>query len=149
MRKSTSDVNNHIGEKITYYNAPKKSIALKRNFEIVDIITNLFKITFDENELKLFNFSYSIQPEIANDNFTLLRKIQREIESDLSRIFKKKYFSGYNLFASAINPAKEIIINANVENTDYVLTFKQVREFDIKIDSEEDQRSQQKKKTVV
>ena len=149
MSKSTSDVNNHIGEKITYYNAPKKSIALKRNFEIVDIITNLFKITFDENELKLFNFSYSIQPEIANDNFTLLRKIQREIESDLSRIFKKKYFSGYNLFASAINPAKEIIINANVENTDYVLTFKQVREFDIKIDSEEDQRSQQKKKTFV
>ena len=149
MSKRTSDVNNHIGEKITYNNAPKKSIALKRNFEIVDIITNLFKITFDENELKLFNFSYSIQPEIANDNFTLLRKIQREIESDLSRIFKKKYFSGYNLFASAFNPAKEIIINANVENTDYVLTFKQVREFDIKIDSEEDQRTQQKKKTFV
>ena len=149
MSKSAYDLNNCNGKKIAYDNAPTKSIALKRSYPIVDIVTNLFKITFDKNEQKLFNFSYSIQPEIARDNFTLLSKIQRQIEPELNKTFKRKYFSGYNLFASTTNPEKEITLKTKVENNEYTIIFKQVNVFDIKIDSEEDERSQQKKKTFV
>ena len=54
-------------DNIKYESVPAKSVELKRKYETVDILTNLFKINFSENEYKLLNYSISVEPEIAND----------------------------------------------------------------------------------
>jgi aubergine-like protein len=65
-------------------------------------------------------------PELAKDNYTLQKKIYKLIEQKLSPYFNKFTFAGLNLFGSTRDPKDEIIIEENVEKTDYKITFKKV-----------------------
>ena len=137
-------------DNIKYESVPAKSVELKRKYETVDILTNLFKINFSENEYKLLNYSISVEPEIANDNYTLFSKIIRQMDSDLSKYFKRKNISGYNLFGSTNNQDKEITIKTTVDETEYKITFKYASGMDIKLDDDnEEDLARNKKKSFI
>ena len=92
----------------------------------VSLTSNLMKLEFTNPLQKVYIYSIDIFPEIANDNYTLQKKLYKTIENKLSPYFIKMSFAGYNLFGSTKNPQDEIIIEENVEKTDYKVTFKKV-----------------------
>ena len=111
---------------IKYAKAPPKNNLFREKDKKVLLASNLMKITFTNPLQKVYIYSIEILPELAKDNYTLQKKIYKIIENKLSPYFIKMSFAGYNLFGSTRNPQDEIIINENVENTDYSITFKKV-----------------------
>ena len=111
---------------IKYAKAPQKNANLRRNDMKVSLTSNLMKLEFTNPLQKVYIYSIDIFPEIANDNYTLQKKLYKTIENKLSPHFIKFSFAGYNLFGSTKNPQDEIIIEENVEKTDYKVTFKKV-----------------------
>ena len=111
---------------ITYAKAPLKNNLLRKNDRTISISSNLMKLTFTNPLQKVYIYSIEIIPELANDNYTLQKKIYKTIEHRLSPYFVKFSFAGLNLFGSTKDPKDEIIIEENVENTDYKITFKKV-----------------------
>ena len=84
------------------------------------------KLTLKDPLQKVYIYSIEIIPELAKDNYTLQKKIYKLIEQKLSPYFNKFTFAGLNLFGSTRDPKDEIIIEENVEKTDYKITFKKV-----------------------
>ena len=109
-----------------YAKFPQKNNQLRKNDKIIRISSNLMKLTFTNPLQKVYIYSIEILPELAKDNYTLQKKIYKIIEQKLSPYFIKFSFAGYNLFGSTKDPKDEIIIDENVENTDYKITFKKV-----------------------
>ena len=118
--------NPNSNQLIKYARAPPKNANLRMNDRKVALTSNLMKLTFTDPLKKVYIYSIDIFPEIANDNFTLQKKLYKTIEAKLSPYFLKMSFAGLNLFGSTKNPQDEIIVEEKVENTDYKVTFKKV-----------------------
>jgi len=133
---------------ISYPVAPRKNPDFRANNMLVTLTTNLFKLEISKHEQKLCIYSVSVSPELAKDNYSLLSKIQRQIDVDLNKYFTKKFFSGNNLFASSPDPKEEYVCEANVENVKYQVKLKKVGGMDIgKINDFEGEN--QKKKSFI
>ena len=111
---------------ITYAKAPPKNNLLRKDDSIISLASNLMKLTLKDPLQKVYIYSIEIMPELAKDNYTLQKKIYKLIEQKLSPYFNKFTFAGLNLFGSTRDPKDEIIIEENVEKTDYKITFKKV-----------------------
>ena len=111
---------------ITYAKAPPKNNLLRKDDSIISLTSNLMKLTLKDPLQKVYIYSIEIMPELAKDNYTLQKKIYKLIEQKLSPYFNKFTFAGLNLFGSTREPKDEIIIEENVEKTDYKITFKKV-----------------------
>jgi len=111
---------------ITYVKAPPKNNLLRKDDSIISLTSNLMKLTLKDPLQKVYIYSIEIIPELAKDNYTLQKKIYKLIEQKLSPYFNKFTFAGLNLFGSTRDPKDEIIIEENVEKTDYKITFKKV-----------------------
>ena len=85
-----------------YPNMPKRDIHFRQNQsnnKIVKIITNLFEVNIKDKFHKFTLFSVDISPPIADDNFTILRKIYTSIVlPKMPKSFKKIIWAGRNLF---------------------------------------------------
>ena len=111
---------------IAYAKAPPKNNLLRKDDSIISLTSNLMKLTLKDPLQKVYIYSIEIMPELAKDNYTLQKKIYKLIEQKLSPYFNKFTFAGLNLFGSTRDPKDEIIIEENVEKTDYKITFKKV-----------------------
>ena len=118
--------NNPKTQLITYAKAPPKNNLLRKDDSIISLTSNLMKLTLKDPLQKVYIYSIEIMPELAKDNYTLQKKIYKLIEQKLSPYFNKFTFAGLNLFGSTRDPKDEIIIEENVEKTDYKITFKKV-----------------------
>ena len=125
MSNKISDANDSKGEpKFKYLSAPEKKPSLSENNKLVPLISNYIKITFSQNEYKLCIYDVSVEPELAKDNYSLYSLIQRQIEGELNKYFPRKFFSGYNLFASSNNPQSLLVFKTIVENKEFSVTLK-------------------------
>ena len=126
MNKSTSNDNDAKKEEFFYAPQLKRNPELRKE-QIVELTTNMLKLKVSDNEQKLCLYHLLIVPELANDNNSLRAKIQRQIDADLNKYFKKKFFSGYNLFASSDNPQNIIELKTCVENVEYRIELKLIK----------------------
>ena len=136
QEKPSSEENSLIkfqneGTKIKYPKAPPKNNSLRYE-RTISLTSNLMQLEIDPMK-RIFVYSIEISPEIEKDNFTLQNKIYKNLEEQLSKIFTKKAFAGYNLFGVTKEPKEEIILNVNVENKDYTITFKKTKPLDFKL----------------
>ena len=136
QEKPSSEENSLIkfqneGTKIKYPKAPPKNNSLRYE-RTISLTSNLMQLEIDPMK-RIYVYSIEISPEIEKDNFTLQNKIYKNLEEQLSKIFTKKAFAGYNLFAVTKEPKEEIILNVNVENKDYTITFKKTKPLDFKL----------------
>jgi hypothetical protein len=118
---------------------PKKIMELRINQNNVGtplICSNLYSLKFTNLNYKLALFSVEILPEIANDNFTLMRQIHYHIEPLLPKNFKKCFYSGNNLYAiidDNINSNYEKIeINEEIDKIKYIIKIKKISSFTFK-----------------
>ena len=132
MSNKISDANDSKGEpKFKYLSAPEKKPSLSENNKLVPLISNYIKITFSQNEYKLCIYDVSVEPELAKDNYSLYSLIQRQIEGELNKYFPRKFFSGYNLFASSNNPQSLLVFKTIVENKEFSVTLKLTGEMEM------------------
>ena len=136
QEKPSSEENSLIkfqneGTKIKYPKAPPKNNSLRYE-RTISLTSNLMQLEIDPMK-RIYVYSIEISPEIEKDNFTLQNKIYKNLEEELSKIFTKKAFAGYNLFGVTKEPKEEIILNVNVENKDYTITFKKTKPLDFKL----------------
>ena len=136
QEKPSSEENSLIkfqneGTKIKYPKAPPKNNSLRYE-RTISLTSNLMQLEINPMK-RIYVYSIEISPEIEKDNFTLQNKIYKNLEEQLSKIFTKKAFAGYNLFGVTKEPKEEIILNVNVENKDYTITFKKTKPLDFKL----------------
>ena len=129
MKTASNDTDAKKEPDFMYAIQPKRNPELRKD-AIIDLTTNLLKLKFSETEQKLCLYHYSIDPELATDNYSLNSKIQRQMEGELNKLFTRRFFSGNNLFASSDNPQNCIEIKTNVENIDYKVTLKLIRKLE-------------------
>ena len=132
---------------ITYLNpsAPERDQELRKRDLVVSLTTNLLKLEISKQEQKLCIYSASVEPELAKDNYSLLSKIQRQIDNELNKYFTRKCFSGNNLFASSNDPQPIVTCKANVENVDYTVTLKKVNQMEMSAITDFEGENQRKK----
>ena len=110
---------------------PNRNDELRKRDPVVDLTTNLLKLQISQNNQKLCLYSVSLEPELDRNNYSLYSMIQRQIDVELSNYFTRRCFSGYNLFASCINPKDSIQIQSKVKDVEYTVKFKLVGEIDL------------------
>ncbi len=128
---NTNSNNEKAQKEIIYPKVPIKNNELRCKDEIVNLTTNLLRLNLSENEQRLYLYCIEIQPELARDNFPLYSKIQRQIDSELNKVFKRKFFSGFVLFGSTDNPPKVITINTEVDNIEYEVNLKLIEKLEL------------------
>lgn len=133
---------------ITYPKQPIRNDMLRQKDMKVHLITNLLKLEMCSSDQKLYNYSVTISPEIATDNFSLQSKIHRCIDHDLSKYFTRKSFSGNNLLGSSPNPQKQIVCETIVENVNYTVTLNSVGSFDLSQITDFEGQNQRYKSTL-
>ena len=125
--------------------APQKNPQFRNRDMIVNLTTNLLKLEISKSEQKLCIYSVSVSPELAKDNYSLYSKIQRQLDNELNKYFKRKCFSGNNLFASSNDPQALITLKTNVEKKDFTVTFKKVGQMEMSDINDFEGENQRKK----
>ena len=121
-----------------YSTMPKLNQEIRKYDRIGNFIisTNLFELKFTYDYFKFNLFSIDILPEIAEDNFPLLRIIYTKIDAYLPKCFKKTFWSGKNFYAIIEEKEKQdyedFVIKVEVEQILYSLKFHKVKEILLK-----------------
>ena len=121
-----------------YSTMPKLNSEIRKSDRIGNFIisTNLFELKFTYDYYKFNLFSIDILPEIADDNFPLLRMIYSKIDVYLPKCFKKTFWSGNNFYAIIEEKEKQdyedFEIKVEVESILYILKFHKVKEILLK-----------------
>ena len=137
---------------------PKKNPQtrkLDRKYDL-PITTNLFELKFKSDNFKFILFSIDILPEIADDNYSLLRIIYSKINAFLPPCFKKVVWAGKNCFAiidernqkDYENFQIKIDIDKNEEKIEYILKFYKVRDISFK-NGDDFNGKNQKNKSII
>ena len=124
---------------------------MDRKFDL-PITTNLFELKFKSDNFKFVLFSIEVLPEIADDNYTLLRSIYSKIGALLPPCFKKVVWAGKNCFAIIDEKNKKDYENFEIEievkGEKYNLKFYKVK--DISFSNGDDFIGKnQKNKTII
>lgn len=107
-------------KKIREYKLPSrpKINQQKRNIDRkvdLPITTNLFELKFKSDNFKFVLFSIEVLPEIADDNYTLLKILYSKISAFLPPCFKKVFWAGKNCFAIIDEKNKKDYENFQIE----------------------------------
>ena len=137
---------------------PKKNPQTRKIDRKYDlpITTNLFELKFKSDNFKFILFSIDILPEIADDNYSLLRIIYSKINAFLPPCFKKVVWAGKNCFAiidernqkDYENFQIKIDIDKNEEKIEYILKFYKVRDISFK-NGDDFNGKNQKNKSII
>jgi hypothetical protein len=82
---------------------------------------------FSPGEKKAQQFSVKIEPEIAQDNYPLRRKIFRQISHDLKGYYQPYFPAGLTIFTSASNPEARVELTTKVDDTEYKITIEDTK----------------------
>ena len=145
-----------------YENMPKRDYNYRLQHQKKDnitITTNLFEIKLIDNYHKFTLFSINILPEIAEDNFVLLRKVFFDIVyPNLPKSFKKNILSGRNLFSFITEGNGEnkdrdidyqnIEISGELNNSKYKIKLEKIKEISFKHINDFNGKNQQIKSII-
>lgn len=108
-------------KEIVYLVKPKRDNKQEQEEVKKMVICNLMQINFDQSLVK--QYAIHFEPEIAEDNYPLKRKIIREIKPELQKYFEKYMQAGDTLFVSGKNLPEKIILKINIEEISYKIQF--------------------------
>ena len=124
---------------------------IDRKFDL-PITTNLFQLKFKSDNFKFILFSIEILPEIADDNYTLLRNIYSKINAFLPPCFKKVVWAGKNCLAIIDEKNKKDYENFQIEielkDEKYILKFYKVKDISLR-NGDDFNGKNQKNKTII
>ena len=88
--------------KIIYVKKPALNMSLRnpQNEKPINLQCNLLKMEFNPLKKHAQQFSVKITPEIAEDNYPLVRRIIRSLSKDLKKMYHPFISSGFSIFSS-------------------------------------------------
>ena len=117
---------NNIKE-IQFAKRPLNDNNLRSKDKKVELVCNMLLMRFSPGEKKAQQFSVKIEPEIAQDNYPLRRKIFRQISHDLKGYYQPYFPAGLTIFTSASNPEARVELTTKVDDTEYKITIEDTK----------------------
>ena len=74
---------------IVYPTRPKRDTQLEQKDRKTNVICNLRQISLVSSSRQIRQYAIHFEPEIAEDNHPLKKKLQRQIREDLHKNFQK------------------------------------------------------------
>jgi len=113
---------NNVKE-IQFAKRPINDNNLRSKDKQIDLVCNMLLMRFSPGEKKAQQFSVKIEPELAQDNYPLRRKIFRQISHDLKGYYHPYFPAGFTIFTSASNPEARVELTTKVDDTEYKITI--------------------------
>ena len=110
-------------KEIIYPKKPRRDTQLEQKETKSKVICNLRQITLDSSQRQIRQYAIHFEPEIAEDNFPLKKKILRQIKPELHKNFQKFLQGGDTLFVCGNNLEEKVVLETTVENILYKIQF--------------------------
>ena len=117
---------NNVKE-IQFTKRPMNDNNLRSKDKPIDLVCNMLLMRFSPGEKKAQQFSVKIEPELAQDNYPLRRKIFRQISHDLRGYYHPYFPAGFTIFTSASNPEARVELTTKVDDTEYKITIEDTK----------------------
>ena len=114
------EANTSLTQKLTYPKRPAQLANLRSKDQPVNLIANLMKLQLNSKNIVVHQYSIKVRPEIAQDNYPKLKKIQHSLSRELSKQFGRYIISGYSLFTCKADCSSSVKIATKFEETDYL-----------------------------
>ena len=108
---------------IVYPTRPKRDTQLEQKDRKTNVICNLRQISLVSSSRQIRQYAIHFEPEIAEDNHPLKKKLLRQIREDLHKNFQKFIQGGDTLFVITANPVEKVVIETKLEETLYKVQF--------------------------
>ena len=111
---------------LTKPNINKDKFKIITNPKDVNVYANLYEINITK-ELKLYQYPYTVSPEIDKTDMEIRRKLFRACRKEVRKIYEECFVSGDSLYTTIkVDDIK--IVNCNLYSTlngriEYTLTF--------------------------
>ena len=108
---------------IVYPTRPKRDTHLEEKERKTTVICNLRQISVASSSHKISQYAIHFEPEIAEDNFPLKRKLLRQVKDELHKYFQKYIQGGDTLFVTSGNLQEKIVLETKLDTTLYKIQF--------------------------
>ena len=108
---------------IVYPTRPKRDLHIEEKDKKTTVICNLRQISLSSSSKKISQYAIHFEPEIAEDNFPLKRKLIRQIREELKKHFQKYIQGGDSLFVCSANLEEKFVLETKLEETLYKIQF--------------------------
>ena len=108
---------------IVYPSRPKRDLQLQERDRKTNVICNLRQISLVSSARQIRQYAIHFEPEIAEDNHPLKKKLLRQIRDDLHKNFQKYIQGGDTLFVITANPVEKVVVETKLDDTLYKVQF--------------------------
>ena len=108
---------------IVYPKRPKRNTQLEEKDRKTTVICNLRQISLNSSTNQIRQYAIHFEPEIADDNFPLKKKLLRQIREELKKHFQRFIQGGDTLFVIAANPLEKIVVETKLDTALYKVQF--------------------------
>ena len=114
--------------KIVYVKKPQlnKTLRFVNNEKEVNLLCNLIKINFKSTKTHAQQFSVKITPEIADDNYPLVRRIIYSLSKELKKMFYPYISSGFSIFSSNENHDQMNTLKCKLDDQEYIVEITKI-----------------------
>jgi hypothetical protein len=108
---------------IIYPTRPKRDLQLEEKDHKIKVISNLRQISLASSHNQIRQYAIHFEPEIAEDNYPLKKKLLRQLREELHKNFQKYIQGGDTLFVCAANLKDKVVLETKLDSTLYKIQF--------------------------
>ena len=104
---------------IIYPTRPKRDLQVEEKDHKIKVISNLRQISLTSSHNQIRQYAIHFEPEIAEDNYPLKKKLLRQLREELHKNFQKYIQGGDTLFVCAANLKDKVVLETKLDTTLY------------------------------
>ena len=108
---------------IVYPTRPKRDLPIEEKERKMKVVCNLRQISLTSSNNKIRQYAIHFEPEIAEDNYPLKKKLLRQLREELHKNFEKFIHGGDTLFVCGTNLQEKVVLETKLDSTLYKLQF--------------------------
>ena len=108
---------------IVYPKRPKRDFHIEEKERKMKVVCNLRQISLTSSHNQIRQYAIHFEPEIAEDNYPLKKKLLRQLREELHKNFQKFIQGGDTLFVCGANLQEKVVLETKLDSTLYKLQF--------------------------
>ena len=108
---------------IIYPKRPKRDFHIEEKERKMKVVCNLRQISLTSSHNQIRQYAIHFEPEIAEDNYPLKKKLLRQLREELHKNFQKFIQGGDTLFVCGANLQEKVVLETKLDSTLYKLQF--------------------------
>ena len=108
---------------IVYPKRPKRDVRIEEKERKMKVVCNLRQISLTSSHNQIRQYAIHFEPEIAEDNYPLKKKLLRQLREELHKNFQKFIQGGDTLFVCGDNLQEKVVLETKLDSTLYKLQF--------------------------